>query len=146
MLKSLSRLLVIPQREPETWFWDRHLRSDTGVRWVGVRLGSERVRGWAGGAGRAVSQRCLEASCVFLEVCSIKGLVRCSRLTRWCWVVKGFVPTTPLLFGQNVHPRGQKGHLKLNKKTPWKHLLSQLGQCWSTATALLLCLKSLQCC
>lgn len=87
-----------------------------------------------------------EAGCFFLKVCSVKGLICCSDLTHRCWVVNGFVPASPLCFGQNVHPREQKGHLKLNKKTPWRHLLSQLGQCWLPATAPLLCLKSLQYC
>lgn len=87
-----------------------------------------------------------EASCVFLAACSVKGLICCSAQPHWCWVMNDFFPTAHLRFGQNVHPRQQKGHLKLNGKTSWKHLLSHLGQRWLPATASFLCLKSLQCC
>lgn len=77
-----------------------------------------------------------EAGWVLPEVCSVKGLICHFNRDPSMLVVNGFIHTNPVCFGQTVHPRGQKGNLKLDKTTLWK-----LRVGWDSAAHLLLFLS-----
>lgn len=92
-----------------------------GWGWVGLW-----VCQWvAVGAGRAVLQ------CHLFSLKSVASKGWSAALTDPL-MLDGFVPTTPLHFGQNVHPRGQKECLNLNRNTTWKHLWAS----WDSAGCL----------
>lgn len=50
-------------------------------------------------------------------------------------MLDGFVPMTPLHFGQNVHPQGTERVSESEQNYHMEASLSQLGQCWLPAAA-----------